>query len=429
MLLLLVCACQKEEPSITLSETEIDAVYTAGEVSITIEPNVSWTAEVHYNDWREEKWIELPVTSGLEGPQRFVIRLPENPTRIREAKVYFHLAGTQELTILLVKQIGKLDRDMTDQLDIYTAAAMMLAHPPLGYISYEDIVKCKSLTYENINESMDCWGLALLENLVSIGVRNSNIPSLGFKAAPWLKNLSIKDSTLGDMDISGNPELENLHFKEVSLRSLEATHNPRLSSIEFEYSDMTPDLESVVLGPGVKGFGIMNAKSLEILDCSDATSLAYLSFPNCSVRRLDLSRTQVGHLEIRQNPIDELLLPDGLETLFFNMCSGAISYLKIGSRTRTVTVSGLTLEELDLDEAVNLSSLYCCNNMLKGLDISHIQMPSYFLFGGNPGVDGVFEIKVSSSDFETARTLYEGLQWDMEDYGIIVTQVCPGAVV
>ena len=76
MLLLLVCACQKEEPSITLSETEIDAVYTAGEVSITIEPNVSWTAEVHYNDWREEKWIELPVTSGLEGPQRFVIRLP-----------------------------------------------------------------------------------------------------------------------------------------------------------------------------------------------------------------------------------------------------------------------------------------------------------------------------------------------------------------
>lgn len=426
MLLLLVCACQKEEPSITLSETEIDAVYTAGEVSITIEPNVSWTAEVHYNDWREEKWIELPVTSGLEGPQRFVIRLPENPTRIREAKVYFHLAGTQELTILLVKQIGKLDRDMTDQLDIYTAAAMMLAHPPLGYISYEDIVKCKSLTYENINESMDCWGLALLENLVSVSVRNCNIPSLGFKAAPWLKNLYFTDSTLGSLDISGNTALEDLRFKDTSIRSLDASKNPNLQWIDFEYSNLTPDLETLSLGPGLIAFVLSNARSLSVLDCSQASGMSILELRRCSVHRFDLANTSVWSVEINDNPVDELTLPPTLRQLNLLHCKGNLSSVTVNEGANKIVISDTAVREVNVDSARSLSSLECSYSLLKRLDISKISLPSRLNVDGNPGVDGVFEIIVSPDDFESAKAMIDGRCWNLEDGSEVVARVVSG---
>ena len=60
---------------------------------------------------------------------------------------------------------------------------------------------------------------------------------------------------------------------------------------------------------------------------------------------------------------------------------------------------------------------------LTRVDISRISLPEYLSFGGNPGIDGVFELIVAPKDFETAKELYDGWSWVNEAYDVIVTKV------
>lgn len=101
---------------------------------------------------------------------------------------------------------------------------------------------------------------------------------------------------------------------------------------------------------------------------------------------------------------------------------GSISKLDIGDAAISISVSGTTITELNLGNAASLSYLYCCNNLLTHLDISHLSLPEYLNFGGNPGADGVFELRVSSADYPAARTLYDGMGW-WQDISPVVTRV------
>ena len=420
MLLPLVCACQKlPDVWITLSESELEAPYDGGNVSLTIESYVDWKADVRYVSGGEG-WIEFPVQSGGKGKQEFVIRVAANPERYREARIVIAPSDPAQNKYFDIKQIGTLDRDMTSEFGWTVVAAF---NPDSGPMTYENVMNRKSLIFENITPDADFRGLDLFKNLTGISVRNSKVQSLGFSQVPWLKTLYFQDCELGNLNISGNPGLEDLRFKDTVIPFLDTGGNPDLKLVDFDHNEVPSGLKKIVLGPGIEGFGITNTKTLEEIDCSKAVRLQNLYFTNCNVRRLDLSNTQIEYLDIQSNPIDELRLPPGIQSISLNMCTGSISSLTVGAKTRRISVSGTPLTQLDIVDAAGLEYLYCCNNLLPRLDLSRAQLPSYLNFGANPGVNGVFELIVSPKDFEEARELYEGLTWDMGDYVPIVAKV------
>lgn len=420
MLLPLVCACQKlPDVWITLSESELEAPYDGGNVSLTIESYVDWKADVRYVSGGEG-WIEFPVQSGGKGKQEFVIRVAANPERYREARIVIAPSDPAQNKYFDIKQIGTLDRDMTSEFGWTVVAAF---NPDSGPMTYENVMNRKSLIFENITPDADFSGLDLFKNLTGISVRNSKVQSLGFSQVPWLKTLYFQDCELGNLNISGNPGLEDLRFKDTVIPFLDTSGNPDLKLVDFDHNEVPSGLKKIVLGPGIEGFGITNTKTLEEIDCSKAVRLQNLYFTNCNVRRLDLSNTQIEYLDIQSNPIDELRLPPGIQSISLNMCTGSISSLTVGAKTRRISVSGTPLTQLDIVDAAGLEYLYCCNNLLPRLDLSRAQLPSYLNFGANPGLNGVFELIVSPKDFEEARELYEGLTWDMGDYVPIVAKV------
>ena len=420
MLLPLVCGCQKlPDVWITLSESELEAPYDGGDVSLTIESYVDWTAKVRYVSGGEG-WIEFPVPSGGEGKYEFVIRVASNPERTREARILIAPSDPAQYKYFDIKQIGTLDRDMTSEFGWTVVAAF---NPDSGPMTYENVMNRKSLIFENITPDADFRGLDLFKNVTGITVRNSKVQSLGFSQVPWLKTLYFQDCELGSLDLSGNPELEDLRFKDTVIPFLDTSSNPGLKLVDFDHNEVPSGLKKIILGPGIEGFGITNTKTLEEIDCSKAVKLQNLYFTNCNVRRLDISNTQIEYLDIQSNPIDELLLPPGIQSISLNMCTGSISSLTVGAKTRRISVSGTPLTQLDIVDAAGLEYLYCCYNLLPRLDLSRAQLPSYLNFGANPGVNGVFELIVSPKDFEEARELYEGLTWDMGDYVPIVAKV------
>jgi hypothetical protein len=420
VLLPLVCACQKlPDVWITLSESELEAPYDGGEVSLTIDSYVDWKADIRYVSGGEG-WIELPVPSGGEGNHEFVIRVAANPERYREARIVIAPSDPAQNKYFDIKQVGTLDRDMSDEFGWTVVAAF---NPDSGPMTYENVMKRKSLIFENITPDADFRGLELFKNLTGITVRNSKVQSIGFGQVPWLKTLYFQDCELGSLDLSGNPGLEDLRFKDTMIPFLDTSNNPNLKQVDVDHTDVPSGLKKIVLGPGIEGFGIMNTKTLEEIDCSKAVKLQNLYFQNCNVRRLDVSNTQIEYLDIQSNPIDELLLPPGIQSISLNLCTGSISSLTVGAKTRRISVSGTPLTELNIVDATGLEYLYCCNNLLPGLDLSRARLPEYLNFGGNPGAKGVFELTVSPKDFKEARELYEGLTWDMGDYVPIVIKV------
>lgn len=424
-LLLFACACEKMESSISVSETEIEAQYTGGEISISFQVDEEWKAYVRYDTPGENGWIETPAVSGKKGQQDFVIRLKENPNRRRKATISI-TAGTKSTrsTTISVWQDGEIDRDMTSALDVGLAAYWLTMHPNWGRITNEDILSCQHLIFDNIWPDMGFGGLSLFKNLTTISVRNCALQKLDFRDVSWLKTLYIEDCQLQVLELSGNPELESLQINNVaSLRSLDTSQNPRLSTVAFTHTLTPCEMERVILGPGVQTFYIENTPSLSEIDCTQAECLEWLFFPNCNVRRLDLSKTKVRHLEVRQNPLDELLLSPTLEVLSINMCTGNLSTLTLGANVRKLVVTCTTLSELNVDAAQPLTWLECPSNQLSRVDISRISLPEYLSFGGNPGIDGVFELIVAPKDFETAKELYDGWSWVNEAYDVIVTKV------
>jgi hypothetical protein len=420
ILLPLVCGCQKlPDEWITLSESEFEAPYDGGDLSVSIESHVEWRATVKYFSDRQD-WITLTDVSGGKGKLELVIRVADNPSRTREAMIYITPSDPAQLKCIAVKQVGTLDRDITSEFGWTVVAAF---DPNTGPMTYENVMNRKSLAFENITPDADFRGLELFKNLTGITVRNSKVQSLGFSQVPWLKTLYFQDCELGALDLSGNTALEDLRFKETVIPFLDTSDNPGLSMVDFSHTETPSGLKRVILGPGVECFGISNTKTLEEIDCTRAVKLNILYFPNCKVRRLDLSNTQIEYLEIESNPIDELLLPPCIQSVTLNGCNGSISSLSVGAKTRYISIFGTQLRELDIAGAEGLWYLYCCNNLLPRLDLSRAKLPEYLNFGANPGVDGVFELIVSPEDFEEAKERFEGLVWDMGDYVPIVAKV------
>ena len=422
-LLPVVFACQKEAV-ITVSDTDIEAPHTGGEYSLTISPSVSWTAEVYYVSGDDRNWIEIPSTSGGKGQQEFVFKLKENPRRLREAKLYFTLANDPStLTIIYISQEGMLDRDMTDAMDIWLAAYLMTQHPHWGRITYEDIISCKSITFDSISPSMTFGGLSMFTGLDRIGIRYSDLHRLNFGEVPWLKEMTIEESSIQELDLSGNTELDNLFCRDVYVGTLDAGNNPKLKTIEFDtyHTDIKSGVDKAIIGPGIETF--FTQCKLKEIDCSRATDLSWLYFPNGDVHRLDVSNTAIKSLEINNNPIDELVLPSKLERLDYYRCKGTLSSLALVAGITTAVISLTPLKELNVDACKSLNNLNCTYNLLQRLDVSRIPLPGKLAFEGNPGINGVFELIVSPEDYEKARELFEGRDWNTEDGEYVVTRV------
>ena len=419
----LLAACRKEvEPVLVVSETEIDMPYVAGEYIISLEASMEWIVRVDDSSEKEE-WLTPDRMSGQPEDHTLTIRFPENPGHDRTAVLTIALKGTVEYKKIPIRQEGYLDMDMTDELDPEMAACWMAQHPSWEKITRYDILNCKSLTLSGLSTSATLKGLYLFSALQSLFLRNCELSSVRFGEIPWLKSLSFETCTVTSLDLSGNEGLESLTFTDTSLKTLDTRSNPALTSVAFDTRDRFPDIEVVHLGPGIETFVAENAPVLREVDCSVAQNLTYLEIPNCDIHRLDLSKTRIVSLEIRKNPIDELLLPPTLERLMIHQCTdGSISRLDVGDAAISISVSGTTITELNLGNAVSLSYLYCCNNLLTHLDISHLSLPEYLNFGGNPGADGVFELRVSSADYPAARAQFDGISW-WEDVYPVVTHV------
>ena len=422
LLLPFLLACRKEvEPVLVVSETDIDMPYAAGEYIISLEASMEWVVRVDDSSEKEE-WLTPERMSGQPEDHTLTLRFPENPGHDRTAVLTIALKGTVEYKKIPIRQEGYLDMDMTDELDPEMAACWMAQNPSWRKITRYDLLTCKSLTLSGLSASATLKGLHLFPALQSLFLRNCDLASARFGEIPWLKSLSFETCTISSLDLSGNEGLESLTFTDTSLKTLDTRDNPALTSVAFETRDRFPDIEVVHLGPKVEAFNAWNAPVLREVDCSVAQNLTYLEVPNCDIHRLDLSKTRIGSLEIRMNPLDELLLPPTLERLMIHQCTGTIARLDIGDAAVSITVSGTTITELTFGNAVSLSYLYCCNNLLTYLDISHLTLPEYLNFGGNPGADGVFELRVSSSDYPAARTLYDGMSW-WQDISPVVTHV------
>lgn len=416
----LVCACEKlPDVWITVSETGLEAPYDGGDVSLSMQSYVDWKAEIKYLSGGEG-WISLPVSSGGEGQYDFVVRVAGNPERTREAKIYITPSDPAQIKYFVIKQVGTLDRDMTGEFGWTVVAAFDSSSGPM---TYENVMNRKSLIFNNITPGADFRGLELFKNLTGITVRNTKLQSLAFKDVPQVKTLYFENCELGGLDISGMLGLEDLRFKETTIPFLDTSGNPKLKMVDFSHLETPSSLKGIILGPGVEGFGISNTRSLEEIDCSQAVSLSILSFDNCNVHRLDVSKTQIEYLTIQSNPIDELLLPPSIQSISLNMCTGSISSLATGPLTRRISVSGTPIKELDVTGATGLEYVYCSNNLLERLDLSKAVLPSYLNFVGNPGVGRVFELIVTPGDYEEALERYEILTWDMGDYVPIVTKV------
>lgn len=416
----LVCACEKlPDVWITVSETGLEAPYDGGNVSLSLQSFVDWKAEIKYLSGGEG-WISLPVSSGGKGQYEFVVRVAGNPERTREAKIYITPSDPAQIKYFVISQVGTLDRDMSGEFGWTVVAAFDTNSGPM---TYENVMNRKSLIFNSITPDADFRGLDLFKNLTGITVRNTSLQSLAFKGVPQVKSLYFEKCELGGLDISGMQGLESLRFKETTIPFLDTSGNPNLKTVDFDHSETPSGLQRIILGARVEGFGISNTKSLEEIDCSQAVSLSILSFNNCSVRRLDISKTRIEYLDIMSNPIDELLLPPRIQSISLNMCTGSISSLTAGARTRRISVSGTPIKELDVTGATSLEYVYCSNNLLEKLDLSKAVLPSYLNFVGNPGVGGVFELIVTPGDYEEALERYERLTWDMGDYVPIVTKV------
>ena len=423
LLLHFLLACRKEvEPVLVVSETELDMPFVAGEYTISLEASMDWVVRVDDSSEKEE-WITPDRMSGQPEDHALILRFPENPGHDRTAILTIALKGTVEYKKIPIRQEGYLDMDMTDELDPEMAACWMAQNPSWRKITRYDILSCKSLTLSGLSTSATLKGLHLFSALQNLFLRNCDLSSARFGEIPWLKSLSFESCTISSLDLSGNEGLESLTFTDTSLKTLDTRDNPALTNVAFDTRDRFPDIEVVHLGPGVEGFAACNAPVLREVDCSVAQNLTYLEVPNCDIHRLDLSKTRIESLEIRMNPIDELLLPPTLERLMIHQCAdGSISKLDIGDAAISISVSGTTITELNLGNAVSLSYLYCCNNLLTHLDISHLSLPEYLNFGGNPGADGVFELRVSSADYPAARAQYDGMSW-WQDISPVVTHV------
>lgn len=423
LLLSVILACRKEvEPVLVVSETEIDMPYVAGEYTITLDASMLWIVRVDQSSETEE-WITFPGgMSGQPEDHTLTIRFPENPGHDRTAILTIALKGTVEYKKVPIRQEGYLDMDMRDELDPELTACWMAQNPSWEKITRYDLLTCKSLTLSDLSSSATLKGLHLFPVLQSLFLRNCELSSPCFGEIPWLKSIYFETCTIASLDLTGNEGLETLTFTDTSLKTLDTRSNPALFSVDFEIRDRFPDIEVVRLGPGVEYFTACNAHALREVDCSVAEKLTYLEVPNCDIHRLDLSKTQIAALEIRMNPIDELLLPPTLERLMMHQCTGSISRLDIGDAAVSITVSGTTITELNFGNAASLSYVYCCNNLLSYLDLSHLSLPEYLNFGGNPGASGVFELRVSSADFPAAKALFEGMSW-WEDISPVITHV------
>jgi len=419
-MLLMLGACRKQEEThgMFVSEREIVASYQAGEVSFPIYPWGEWTATVAFQNGLEEQWIQTPVTAGTSDAHEFVFRVTENPSVSRQAKISFILDGGQAISSVIIRQESKEEWDVTDLLDLEFAAYWMSHNPTWGRITYQDLVNCRQFFFDPLSPTMSLDCLSLMENLSSIIVRNTELYSVSFGRIAKLENLLIENSSFRDLDLSGLTGLKILSFKDTSLPLLDTRNNPGMETISFEGSYKNPDVERVLLGPGTEYFSASNAHQLRVLDCTNATSLKYLFFPNCDVHSLDLSVTQLKDLQIRFNPIDELVLPQTLESLSLTQSTGSISYLKFGPKLQWATIWGVPITELDLKEAVSLTHLDCCDLSLPYLDVSHISLPEDLRFAGNPGESGLFRLIVSPQDYLHARELYEGREWNiyLDDY-------------
>lgn len=418
-----VLACRKEvEPVLVVSETEIDMPYVAGEYTISLDATMLWIVRVDHSSENEE-WITFPGgMSGQPEDHTLTIRLPENPGHDRTAILTIALKGTVEYKKVPIRQEGYLDMDMRDELDPELTACWMAQNPSWEKITRYDILTCKSLTLFGLSSSATLKGLHLFPVLESLFLRNCEFSSPSFGEIPWLKSIYFDACTIASLDLTGNEGLESLTFTDTSLKTLDTRSNPALFSVNFDTRDRFPDIEVVRLGPGVEFFTACNAHVLRELDCSVAENLTYLEVPNCDIHRLDLSKTQIAALEIRMNPIDELLLPPTLERLMMHQCTGSISRLDIGDAAVSITVSGTTITELSFGNAASLSYVYCCNNLLSHLDLSHLSLPEYLSFGGNPGASGVFELLVSPVDYPAAQAQYDGMSWWL-DISPVVTHV------
>lgn len=418
-------SCKKAEiiPEITVSGSLEDISFSGGEASVDISVNVAWEVRVRYPAGTEE-WLTLPAAKGESGDWRFVVRMPENVAHTREATLVFSLSGASYATNVTVRQLGKLDWDLTDQFDPYFAGFLLKDYTRTkGGITYEDAISIKQLNFGSIKALPPSFkGGQFLVNLQVVYMNDNTGTSVDLGGLSHLKELDIRNCTFESLDISHNEQLERLNVSDSPIPRIDASHNLNLGTLGISGPSRDVDIE-VVLGAGVRSF-YAERRNLKVFDYQNATELTELCLEKCGVLpSLDLRHTQLDLLYLESIEINGLRLPKTARLVHITNNSGVIPVLELGPAAWNVQAEEAGIKQILLQDAYNLQYLFCIYNKLEELDLSSAAFPPNLRFHFNPGKDGIFTLKVAAADYETKAAEYEGYKWSWDNNGFVYVKV------
>lgn len=218
-------------------------------------------------------------------------------------------------------------------------------------------------SYNNIHNSVV---LSCNPELITVNLRNNEIPSLILGELPNLEYLGLTYNKLSSIDLSGCPNLTTFYCVYNNLQSLDLSNNPNLQTLS--------------------AYGNPELTTLDVSKCGD---LEYLACVENNMTALTLGQhPKLATLYCYGNNLQSLDL-SGCPALDFLSCyQNNLQSLDLSANTALVTayVSYNPLEAIDVSKNTELEVLFCCINKLSSLDVSKLtKLKRLRCFGNNLG--------------------------------------------
>jgi Leucine-rich repeat (LRR) protein len=199
-----------------------------------------------------------------------------------------------------------------------------------GIISQEEAAKAKSILITTNMSIASIEGIQYFTNLTTLWCTNNQLTQVDLSKNTKLEDLDLLSNKLTSIDVSACTELDRLRVSENSLTTLDVSKNAKIEILDFDYNSgiTSIDLSNIL---GLKKLSC-RVTGISSIDLSKAPNLTYLDISGDKISTLDISR------------------------------QGSLTYL--GAITCTLT-------SLDLRNNQLLEKLYCPENKLKALNLTH----------------------------------------------------------
>lgn len=164
-------------------------------------------------------------------------------------------------------------------------------------VTDEELESIKKLECGNLNKTIySLKGLEKLTSLEDLRVSYPSITNIDISKNVNLKNISIINANnLKEIDFSYNKKLESIDLTYTHLNSLDLSNCPNVTMI-------------------MMGAGSINDATIEELDLSSCSNLAYLCISGNKLKTVDLSQNKkLAYLNISQGTLEQVILPENSE--------------------------------------------------------------------------------------------------------------------